>query len=100
MAQPLTDSTARSGRKDTWREANQKQYFWEHEKGQPTKTFIVPCRAADPKADFPLDDLQSGRVGECARGGRKSAACVRVSYPLLLSRVRANARGQIWLVGR
>ena len=55
-------STARSGRKDTWREQQQKQFFWEHEKVQPTKTFILPCRAADPRGDFPLDDLQSGRT--------------------------------------
>ena len=55
-------STARSGRKDTWREQQQKQFFWEHEKAQPTKTFILPCRAADPRGDFPLDDLQSGRT--------------------------------------
>ena len=55
-------STARSGRKDSWREQQQKQFFWEHEKVQPTKTFILPCRAADPRGDFPLDDLQSGRT--------------------------------------
>jgi len=41
---PLAESTARSGRKDTWREANQKYFFWEHEKMQPTKTFLIPCR--------------------------------------------------------
>ena len=65
--QVQAESTARSGRKDTWREANQKQFFWEHEKAQPSKTFIIPCRAADPKADFPLEDLQSGRTDLACR---------------------------------
>ena len=48
LQQPEAESTARSGRKDTWREANQKHFFWEHEKSQPTKTFIVPCRLCHP----------------------------------------------------
>ena len=80
MAQPLSASTARSGRKDTFREAAQKQYFWEHEKAQPSKTFIVPCRAADPKADFSLDDLQGGRTGvhAPARAPSLGACSVRV----------------------
>jgi hypothetical protein len=33
--------TSRSGRQETRREAKQKQYFWEHEKALPSKTFIV-----------------------------------------------------------
>ncbi|KAJ1477872.1 hypothetical protein T484DRAFT_1905543 [Baffinella frigidus] len=49
------------------RVGRQQQFFWEHEKTAPKKTFIVPCREADACGDWSLNDLSNGRVDLACR---------------------------------
>lgn len=56
------DQSDHRNRKDSVREEQQKNFFWEHELASPMIYFVVPCRSASPRGDFPLHDLCAGRT--------------------------------------